>query len=112
MEMVREARHLGTPPPETSPLQTPDPEHPPPETPPHAGSPERGKLQITYEGQGQVTLSGDGNRLKQLALILLDNAVRYTPSGGWVWVTLEEKSGRALLSSACATLGLASRRST
>ena len=36
---------------------------------------------------------GDADRLKQLALILLDNAVKYTPPEGHIWVIVRQERG-------------------
>jgi two-component system OmpR family sensor kinase len=44
-----------------------------------------------------VNASFDRNRIRQVASILLDNAVKYTPDGGRVTVTVRDKNGWAAL---------------
>lgn len=44
-----------------------------------------------------VTVRGDRRRLEQLAGILVDNAIRHSPSGATVRIGLEQMGGRALL---------------
>lgn len=44
-----------------------------------------------------VIVSGDPDRLRQVLIILLENAIRYTPSGGRVWVSLRHQAQEALL---------------
>jgi two-component system, OmpR family, sensor kinase len=41
---------------------------------------------------------GDGDRLKQLILILLDNAIRYTPANGHIVLALRRDAAMALVS--------------
>lgn len=44
-----------------------------------------------------VTVRGDGDQLKQLVLILIDNALRYTPAGGRIDVELKRLDGTLAL---------------
>ncbi|HSS21272.1 MAG TPA: ATP-binding protein [Pyrinomonadaceae bacterium] len=48
-------------------------------------------------GSGPLTLRGDGELLKRMLLNLLDNAVKYTPPGGEIGLTLTTKKGNARL---------------
>ncbi len=47
-----------------------------------------GDLEGRADGQGQTLVAGDPDRLRELALILIENAVRYTPPGGAVTVAV------------------------
>jgi signal transduction histidine kinase len=44
-----------------------------------------------------VVVPGDRVRLEQVAANLLDNAIKYTPAGGQVWVETGRENGRAVL---------------
>lgn len=44
-----------------------------------------------------VWVSGDKNRLKQVILNLLDNAIKFTPSGGCIRIVLEKEEQRLLI---------------
>jgi two-component system, OmpR family, sensor kinase len=57
-----------------------------------------GKVSVEYvPAGGRVEATVDRGHLLQVASILLDNAVNYTPRGGSVTVKVEERDGRAVL---------------
>ena len=49
----------------------------------------RGQVLSIHQPAGGVTVDGDAVRLSQLLLNLLNNAAKYTASGGSIWVTVE-----------------------
>jgi len=51
-----------------------------------------------HEHGDDVVVSGDRERLLQVVSNLLDNAMKYTPSGGTIRVALSSRDGEALLS--------------
>lgn len=68
------------------------------------------KKQITLASQLTETLPfyGDEQKIKQLILILVDNAIKYTPEGGSVIITAEPPKGKKLSFSVADTgIGLA-----
>lgn len=54
----------------------------------------------------RVAVMGDRDRLKQMLLNLVDNAIRYTPSGGKVRLGLSRRDGRAYLTVADNGVGI------
>ena len=64
-------------------------------------------VQITAEIMPGVIVDADQTRLTQLLLNLVDNAVKYTPHGGAVTVTVGRQDGWAHLDVADTVLGIA-----
>jgi signal transduction histidine kinase len=54
-------------------------------------------LTISEAHPGEALVLGDAEALEQVALILLDNAIKYTPSGGSIAVRTAATDGRAEL---------------
>ncbi|PYO95504.1 MAG: hypothetical protein DMD62_01260 [Gemmatimonadetes bacterium] len=76
---------------------------------------ETGELLAEHAGVGMeikmpaepVVVSVDRSRVRQLALNLIENAVKYTPPGGQVSVELGSNDGRAVFSVADTGIGIA-----
>ena len=48
-------------------------------------------IQLELKLEDEINFFGDENRIKQLAVILIDNAIKYTPSGGYAAVSLKKQ---------------------
>ena len=57
--------------------------------------------------ESEIEATFDRDRVLQVASILLDNAVRYTPEGGSVAVRVREQDGRAALEVSDTGVGIA-----
>jgi heavy metal sensor kinase len=76
---------------------------------------ETGELLAEHAGVGieirlpaePLVLAVDSSRIRQLALNLIENAVKYTPRGGQVSVELGSKDGRAVFTVADTGIGIA-----
>lgn len=67
-----------------------------------------GKVFIEYLSPGkEVEATFDRDRVQRAALILLDNAVKYTPKGGNVAVRVSREDGRAVLEVSDTGVGIA-----
>jgi signal transduction histidine kinase len=69
-------------------------------------APGAGQVELRFDRLEAVPVWGDPDRLKQLALILIDNALKYTPAGGRVEVSLTHQGDRAMLRVADTGLGI------
>lgn len=64
-------------------------------------------VDVVLEEVDQVQVMGDADRLKQLILNLADNAVKYTPPGGKVRLSLSKAEGEAHLEISDTGIGIA-----
>ncbi|MGH2537274.1 MAG: ATP-binding protein [Candidatus Promineifilaceae bacterium] len=63
-------------------------------------------VKIVLEEVDQVCVLGDVDRLKQLVLNLVDNAIKYTPAGGEVTLSLGKKDGAVRLAVSDSGVGI------
>ncbi len=62
--------------------------------------------QLVLTSAAEVTVWGDRDQLKQVALVLMDNALKYTPAGGRVELSVGWADGRAVLRVADTGIGI------
>lgn len=55
------------------------------------------EIALAWEAEECVEIEGDRFRLKQVVVNLLDNAIKYTPQGGSVRLSVRRENGKALL---------------
>ncbi len=56
-----------------------------------------GRVEIDSSVSGELTVQGDSDRLKQVLLNLVDNAIKHTPPGGKVTITAENPTGHTVI---------------
>lgn len=64
-------------------------------------------VRLALDDLEQVEVDGDPDRLRQLLLNLMDNAVRYTPAGGTVCLGLVHRNGWAVITVRDTGVGIA-----
>jgi signal transduction histidine kinase len=65
-----------------------------------------GRVDVVLEGADAVCVDGDADRLKQLLLNLVDNAVKFTPAGGTVSLRLRRDGDMARVDVADSGVGI------
>ncbi|MBR3929464.1 MAG: HAMP domain-containing protein [Clostridia bacterium] len=58
---------------------------------------EKAGIQLVFETDGEVFVFGVENRIQQLIMILLDNAISFTPEGGKITVSIQKGKCKALV---------------
>ena len=67
---------------------------------------EEKRISLTCDGSDPVEVDADASRLKQVVVNLLDNAIKYTPEGGEVRVSVTRRDDRAILEVADNGIGI------
>ena len=68
---------------------------------------EKKQIELTREGADEIVTQVDEAKFKQLMLILVDNALKYTPEGGKVNLSLTQKAGKIRLAVSDTGIGIA-----
>src|SRR5213083_1963976 len=63
-------------------------------------------IAMTCDGTNPVEVDADPSRLKQVIVNLLDNAIKYTPQGGNISISVMRRDGHAVLEVADTGLGI------
>ncbi len=64
------------------------------------------RISLHCDATSQVEADGDCSRLRQVVVNLLDNAIKYTPEGGSIHVSVRATNGKALLEVADNGIGI------
>ncbi len=64
------------------------------------------KIKLTCKASPGICIEGDRARLKQVVVNLLDNAIKYTPEGGSIALTISAQNGKAILEVADDGIGI------
>jgi len=67
---------------------------------------EEKRISLTSDGSEPVEIQADPSRLKQVVVNLLDNAIKYTPEGGNVSISVMRQDDHAVLEVADSGLGI------
>src|SRR5712671_286140 len=67
---------------------------------------EEKRISLTSDGTDPVEVDADPSRLKQVIVNLLDNAIKYTPQGGNIGISITRRDDHAVLEVADSGLGI------
>lgn len=67
---------------------------------------EEKRISMTFDGTDPVEVEADPSRIKQVVVNLLDNAIKYTPEGGQVSISVTQRDSYAVLEVADSGLGI------
>jgi heavy metal sensor kinase len=63
-------------------------------------------VRVNCKVEGNVSVEGDSARIKQVVVNLLDNAIKYTPAGGCIELSVQARGGKAVMEVADTGIGI------